>query len=420
MTHYYVNSVTGSDLNGGTSENDAWATLAQGYSSITGGDVLWVKGAGATYAEASNYNSSYLPWVTIEGYDSVTGDKCLNGIPPKIEGRLLSPGTRAYFSNFSCEYDQSGAFEAPVDFRRESVYENLTVYVSSSYVPGSRSTALNMGANNTNIRGFRFISKPSGYLLDSAYNTGVLSSGGNANRSSNRGCVYDCSNVSTTSGVSYISYQNSTNYGGFSEKGSVYMGNPSETSMSGIYYLYQTNANDFVVDTCVFYNLDKGIVFETDLADSQAVYDRIISRGNKFIIKNCFFINCNVGVEFESGIDFPVTVENCIFYNCTSYNVTSNGIENNSIYATQNPFDAENRRLNDYGKSLLNLNYHTGTENVTSDSRREIYQLPIGTKFTTTDTGSFDGSTGGVGDTLTVSGRSYQLIQDNPRVWRRV
>ena len=45
---------------------------------------------------------------------------------------------------------------------------------------------------------------------------------------------------------------------------------------------------------------------------------------------------------------------------------------------------------------------------------------PIKAVFTTTDTGSLDLGTGGVGDTVTVSGRSFQKVDDDPIVWRRV
>ena len=40
--------------------------------------------------------------------------------------------------------------------------------------------------------------------------------------------------------------------------------------------------------------------------------------------------------------------------------------------------------------------------------------------FSVTDSGSLSLGTGGVGDTVTVSGRSFQKISDNPIVWRRV
>ena len=43
---------------------------------------------------------------------------------------------------------------------------------------------------------------------------------------------------------------------------------------------------------------------------------------------------------------------------------------------------------------------------------------PIKGVFTTTDTGSFDLGTGGAGDTVVVSGRSYQKVSDTPIVWR--
>lgn len=45
---------------------------------------------------------------------------------------------------------------------------------------------------------------------------------------------------------------------------------------------------------------------------------------------------------------------------------------------------------------------------------------PLNSEFTTSDSGSLSLGTGGVGDTVTVSDRSFQKVDDNPIVWRRV
>ena len=40
--------------------------------------------------------------------------------------------------------------------------------------------------------------------------------------------------------------------------------------------------------------------------------------------------------------------------------------------------------------------------------------------FSVTNSGSLSLGTGDVGDVVDVSGNSFQLIQENPRVWRNV
>ena len=93
----------------------------------------------------------------------------------------------------------------------------------------------------------------------------------------------------------------------------------------------------------------------------------------------------------------------------------------NNITATQNPIDLENYVLNSYGESLLHGMYQDGFDTVKSSHvRKGVYDTPIKTKFRLTPSGNLSLGTADVGDTVTVSGRSFQKISDNPIVWRRV
>jgi len=411
MTEYYLNSISGSDSNGGTGEDDAFASPSVALAALTGGDVLWVKGGGATYDNISLYGTVFSEEVTIRGYDTTPGDNCVGGTPPK--STYVGSGYRTYFENFYVERDgTSSPFTLALDTRNPGHYKNISINHTNTYSGGTRDS-LFIGDGYRQLYGIRYYAQP-GVEMNTSFNSSalLLSSGGHRTRV--EGCVFDLTNFSFTSGVGSYINSNSTNYGSGYVGGTVFMGNPLETH-TAYYYDYDANTSAQTFRDCIFYNLDVGIDITTSLADTASL---VATYGIPVIIENCFFVNCGTGIKLQSGIDFPFVVKDCVFYNCTSYNIDGSINEHNSINATENPFDPVNKRLNDYGKSLLKLHYHTGTETVTSDSRREIYHIPIGTKFTTTDTGSLDLGTGGIGDTVNVSGKAFQLVQDNPRVWR--
>lgn len=417
MTTYYLNSISGSDSNGGTAEDNAFASSSVALAALTGGDVLHVKGGGATYGNLTvAYNFSYGPkGIYIEGYDTTPGDNCKNGIPPKIIGNV-GGGSRVFYSNLHSEVDTSGnPYNSVSDIRSQGELRNITINHTSGYAGGARQTYFPTDGNR-NIFGLRYYAQSGVEINTSSTDIALMSSSG-GHRTSLRGCVFDLTNLSFNSSGSgkYIN-ADSTNYGSGYLESCIFMGNPLESHTA--YYLdYDANIGTQTFKNCIFYNLDIGIDITTSLADTAsllATYDYPV------IIENCFFINCGTGIRLQSGIDFPFIIKDCVFYNCTSYTINGSAFEIGSINATQNPFDATNRRLNDYGKSLLNEQFFTGFNTVTTDSSRRFYQIPAGTEFTTTDTGSLSLGTGGVGDTVTVSGKSFQKVDDDPIVWRRV
>jgi len=418
MTQYYLNSISGSDSNVGTSEAQAWASFTKAFQSVTGGDVLWVKGAGATYASVNNINTNYFPRLIVEGYDSVTGDKCIDGTPPKFTTRIFSLGGKVSVSNFSAEVDNSTSV---LDVRYGgSEFENITIYDKNVNTTTYNGGIFSMSESNPLKRGIRYIPSDSA-VFKIATNGGVINWYTQAFRSYFEGSVFDFSNVESSSGSEEfdVLQQLYTGHRTFSSYGNVFMGNPNETGMRCINFRYQSTSVDFLIENTVFYNFGIGIRFTTDIADQQTLTDTIRSRGSKLLIRNCFFVNCGTGIDFQSGFDFHPDIHNCVFYNCTVGGIVNgNGNDHNSRYVTQNPFDPVNRRLNNYGKSLLNLQYQSGTDTVTSDTRREFYQVPVPTKFARTTDNSISLGTGVVGDTVNVSGKAFQLVQDNPRVWR--
>ena len=196
------------------------------------------------------------------------------------------------------------------------------------------------------------------------------------------------------------------------------IGNPDETH-TGIYHRYDTHTHSLMIKNNVFYNLDIGLDLDTSLTDSAALLSTF---DEKTTIEKNFFVNCRIGILGADGIDFPYMIKDNVFYNCTTAQ-TSGSFSNvhNNITATQNPIDLENYVLNSYGESLLHGMYQDGFDTVKSSHvRKGVYDTPIKTKFRLTPSGNLSLGTADVGDTVTVSGRSFQKISDNPIVWRRV
>ena len=421
-TIWYLDSVSGSTSNGGTAENDALASFSQGMSGgFTGGDVMYVKGGGATYAgyDWFDWSTDYKATM-VSGYTVTPGDNCSDGSePPRVIGsgsHALRPGQSMNLENFTMELDMTPSpHGTAVDFTRYGSFSrNITVHIKDTYVGGNRGGIVG-SQGYRHAYGIRLFVDPG----VEQYNSYVMGGSG-VFRQPQHGCVYDLRNLtfSQTSGVGTIAYFNQTDHGSGFWDGCFIIGNSEETHR-GIYFEYDSATSGFHIKNCVFYNLDVGIDLETSLADTAAL---LATFQGRVIIENCFFVNCRIGIQAEAGIEFPYIIRNNVFYNCTTAK-TSGSFSSvfNNITATEDPIDLDNYVLTSYGKSLLNTIYPAGYTTVGSNPKRDqIYETPIKTKFTVETSGSLTFATGGVGDTVTVSGRSFQKISDNPIAWRRV
>ena len=424
MTTWYVDSVSGSDSNGGTATNDALASFSGVTSAgMTGGDAVYVKGAGATYA---GINWSLVAFgnkaTLVSGYTVTPGDNCDDGSSPPIvlvnNTNEFKPAIGMNLENFVLEADLSPSpWAGAIDFNNAGAWSrNMSVHITDTYSTnyGIRSGVI-AAQGYRHIYGARIFADP-GCEIYNSYGWG----GSGVFRSFKYGCIWDFRNISfsQTSGVGTIAMYDSTNHGSCRESGNFYLGNAAETH-SGMLFKYQTSTSGLVLQNCVFYNLDIGLDLTTDLADSAAL---LATYANRTIIENCFFVNCRIGIQGQDGIEIPYLIRNNIFYNCTEAQ-TSGSFSSvyNNISATQNPIDIDTFTINSYGRSLLNTNYPDGWDPVGKHTTRDqIYELPIKTKFVTETSGSLSLGTGDVGDTVIVSGRSFQKISDNPIAWRRV
>ena len=421
MTEYYLNNITGSDSNSGTSEADAWASFAWAFGITAGlvcGDTLWVKGTTSDYTSQNITFPDDKPKVRVYGYSSATGDSCSTGLMPSVNSSGTWSYNRIDLQNFVINPTRTVWYGSCMDLSGDSArstLENLQFRITDT---ANSSIGIAYGGSDsvaTTIKSMHFSvvdSTPSARVNTS---NGIFLEGNNGSRVSTIGCILDGRNVIGGTG---LVYSNNTGYSTLSHEGSIFIGDPDETH-NGLHYIISSTTSALRVRKCIFYNLDVAIKLVTSLTDNSSLY---MNNNATWIIEDCVFVNCGTGIELDANIPnwISLTIKNCIFYNMTSYEINGNATIINKISATQNPYDPDNYCLSDYGNSLIDYPYRTwnGSSFVINE-RRQLLDAPI-RKFGVTDTGSLDLGTGGVGDTVTVSGRSFQKVDDDPIVWRRV
>jgi len=105
MSIYYVSAASGSDVNAGTSEGAAFATIGYAMSGVVvAGDKVWVKGDG-DYNELVTITTigTIANPIAFEGYSSVTGDNgiaTINGQATRANGIVDSLSTGNIFYIF--------------------------------------------------------------------------------------------------------------------------------------------------------------------------------------------------------------------------------------------------------------------------------------------------------------------------------
>ena len=434
MSDYYLNSSSGSDSNSGTSEADAWESFAWAFgvtAGLTGGDYLWVKGGNTYSAKGDVLNTvSFEPEIHIYGYSSVTGDNCVDGDLPEFiednyydQSHFMRTSTKYDFRNFLISFYPSSNYQRVNPPKvGHNITQNLNIdadYSNASYT--ATNAVLNPTGNQTeralegyNIR-IRNVSTSTALVMNLSQTGSYINP---------VGCVFDCSEVTATD--SFIWGANN-GYGLPSQIGNVYIGNPSTSGMSGFkYYASTSSAYGCILENCVFYNLDYGIyAYALDTSINPNWLSTSNTSRYRFYIRNCVFVNCGTGIKFDTTSIpdwYHFTISDCVFYNTTTSQVDGCSNVVNSITATENPFDIENMCLTDYGERVCKIPYRNfGTSSnpfsITNIKRGSRYDL-ASPFFTTTDTGSLSLGTGGVGDTVIVSGRSFQKVSESPIVWR--
>ena len=400
-TWYYSSEATGA--NDGTSEADAWTDFTTAVTGLSAGDILYLK----TPSDGSRVNLGNFIDITVTGtIDDVT----------VIEGYKDTPGDGQPFmcyTSFLEITDGSSVLMKYLDISNggggynyqtiQNLYGAILYRCKVRSVNTSFAAQLNLDSMAIEST---FIANYNGGVL------GIYREGG----------LYNCCVIQESSDGDGISWN--VQYVGNSilTNNIITCTNPSNTGR-GIHVAgFQQAADTKFVSNNTIYGFGTGI--EVDSATTEK-RENVIFYGN--LISNC-----------GSGINNPQTSSSTTdsFFSLANAfgnisgtnhtNISENGIVD-SIQLTASPFeDTTDFVINDTAgggallKGLLGLpdvKGLTATNRVSYPTYGAVVPSPF---FEYLDSGSFDGSTGGVGDTLTVSGRSYQLIQDNPRVWRRV
>jgi len=401
-TWYYSSEATGA--NDGTSEADAWTDFATAVGGLTAGDTLYLK----TASDGSRVNLGNFTQVrivgtiddntTIEGYKDTPGDGgpflAYHGYLTKSDGNSLimkyldiSNGGGGYpyqtIQDFSGTLFYRCKFESVSSSTYACRLTNGSLAIECTFIGNQSGDNYVVIAYRTGLYNCHILQKSTGRGLQNELSYQNASIIGN---------VIECTNLSNTSAGIYCSNLHLANnvqiLGNNTIRGfgtGIYIPN-------GIDERYLTN---LVMYGNIIYDCAEGIV------NAQSTNT---NTNNIFPISNAFG---NI-----SGSNFT--------------NISENGLIE-EIQLTASPFeDTTDFVINDTAgggallKGLLgppDVKGLTATNRVSYPTYGAVVPSPF---FEYLDSGSFDGSTGGVGDTLTVSGRSYQLIQDNPRVWRRV
>ena len=438
MANYYVIRDTGSDSNGGTSEADAFENLVTGISAAfeagTGGHVVWVKGNGLTYHIPNGVSTDFslgLYASTVVGYGVTSGDDCVGGTYPQINYQLVNLATGWSFRNFNIYYDAVvSASEFGTNPNWGSAFtssqrdcKNINIHLANSHSSGQYGGVFGSYVNNGH-RNIRITASPGFDIRNPGQ--GALGYGNGGVKGHNESVYADLSNcIFPSHNPAYFWNFNSNAHTGLI----MFTGHtciapdPASYPMIGVAFKYDHNCSNCKIKNCIFVNCDKGIQIYSDYTTQADLVSSWPNTG--WLIEDCIFINCNTGIEFETGFDWPYSVRNCAFYNCTTANISGNCLDVSGVeIATQDPWDSVNNRLNEYGMTLLNRQTHKGSgtaDFATPDPDRPFHQiLGKGTAtFQTTDSGSLTLGGHSVGDKVTVSGRTYQLVNASPLTWRR-
>ncbi len=431
MANYHVIRSTGSDSNDGLSEANAFETIAHGitvaFHAGTGGNVVWVKGGGETYSDPGNLTSTYnMPTgfnCSVSGYGATINDDCVGTTYPTVHGSMYIIARGWGKENLSFLFDgTSNPNVVPAGVGQNAGHaRNINIHLVGAHANGHRGGCFR-SETGTVVHNIR-VTTTDGFSFD--YSDRALGNGNGAAKSENNGIFCDLSGVISTGLTDNYFYNlNSNNYTGPSFNNITCVApDPSVTPYVGIAHKYSDSNAQMFIRGCVFVNCDIGIkLYTTDHVNSSELMSSWPA--NAFLIENCMFINCNKGIELQSGMDWPLPIRNCVFYNNTVGNISGSALNvTGSKIATQNPWDSTKGVLTEYGASLLPEVFGgmtLGSFNEVNELRPTYQSLAEATAaFSVTDSGNLPLGGSGVGDKITVSGRTYQLVSVDPTVWRR-
>jgi len=400
-TVYYNSAATGA--NDGTSEADAYTDLQTALNSLSAGDHLYCKraasreGVKTTNLTLSTSATNTDPPTIIEGYETTPGD----GGMYQTASPVVFTGEHIILAYFDVDKDN-----------------DTTEAIS---LVGDGSVAYRCKATSTYGYGNCFQLNDSVAIECSSYAVcgGVGDGCFEGSRYQLINCYAEITDGNDGTAVSFNS--------GFRQHnmiGCLFVNSGTGTNNDGVRVFGSSNSNGVTILNCTFYNFGGNAIVDTEGIANITTQPNIYY-GN-------LFYNCGNGIVNAQGVNVN-TLAMCAASNAFG-SITSNQVSNISvnfdpITLTASPFeDTTDFQINDTsggGASIRGLRGVPDVKDFESDVRVEfgthggVIPNP-NLVFATSDEGFLSLGTGDVGDTVTVSGRSFQKVDDDPIVWRRV
>ena len=433
---YYLRPVNGDDSNDGTSFATAWKTWAR-CMELTG-----VSGATAENAALFlvNEGGPYTgPW-----HDgSVAMDELFSEKWHKFS--ICGMSADGSFDNKThFEFDLSG-YTFPNWFRFFSDTDGISGRVSWRNVKWSGASMDSWVSSSYYIAmsSSRFI----GCIFeDNDFNYNMFQWSGNARRPEFRNCVFRRNNSYGSACLFQYNAVNTTSSITSSFQGCIFEENQTKDGSSNYVIIsHPLPEVGIILQNCAFYNNGK----DTDsVCVHLGAYDE---RGFDLVSNNIFFNNAGTAIYCRGPLSSDADYGNSFFgqqitENVFAYNnkaidfLYEPGIRfstyHNNVFYNNTVDDIPDTIEGLVGMTGANFvfdpqfnNGYSGDFSVPHDSRLYTESVTEGTPiggsfvqrrlFTTTTSGSLSLGTADVGDTVTVSGKSYQKVNQNPPVWRR-
>ena len=457
MTDYYVRPVYGSDSNGGTGPDNAWKTFftrpagnaggTYNNAQVTDGDrvFLWAEGVTAGEFPESSDNETFFRWF----FPLMNGNVSLIG----VNANGIEDGTRytyymynGWSSGWSCNSNTSGDFAYAYPELSGLNYAGLANYILlmknlrfTETKTLDSSKAVSYG--DLNVGNVMLASRP--VLINCESGPHTSPSAGHKlpynNRYNGTIALIDCyfhdiaSDGTTPMNDPMIvgclfNNVNATIWAKIWGKGSNIsnnvFANGSGNGLINLDYNYGVENNFDQISNNVFYNNDGYCIKTTD--------DKTLAK--LFLYNNVFDSNAT-GIDLNSVTQTYSSLGGAknVFRNNTN-NIINSGSATIQDFLTTgfgvgvSGAGTTYASTENYFTGDIYYSSTTGTGDFRVKTRGSLDQLGylkqtvgIGlAPFSRTTSGSLTFATGDVGDTVTVSGRSFQKISDNPIAWRRV
>jgi len=443
---YYLRPVNGDDSNDGQSFATAWKTWPKcmelcGTTGATADNaILFLVNEGGAYT--GPYHSGPGESSAVDYYFSTYGSNYIFQICGLSADGSYDPKTNFEFdlSGFTGQNWLYAAFNSAQSDKgilfRNITWKNATTatksilnasydddisyskFLNCSFEDNELNEAIfaigSYGTRNTfeNCRIIRNNTYATAHSMFSTYSTTGSPRG---NLSVFRNCVFD-SNQTDASSSNYVTGYAASFDDGVDFLNCVFYNNGYDENTICVLAEGSYQYAEHRVANCIFFN-NSGTAVQISNSyynDAKYGYSNYASR----LVENVFAYN-NKSIDFqtnEPGLRFSALVNN-VFYNNTVEDIPDLMETLPGVSGGNYVFDPEFN------------NGYSGDFSVPHDSRLFSYSMvdgvPIGGShvqrrlFTTTTSGSLSLGTGDVGDTVTVSGKSYQKVNQNPPVWRR-